>query len=363
MCDMTEADVWHDSNTCVIWHLYSSLHLEWHFFNLKSQSIISFSRSLLPSSVEKSDMTQTHVWYDTCTCGTNSIRCVTWLNKVCDMTQSDVWHDSIRCVTWLNTTCYMMLDEIRCVPWLNQMCAVTQSDVCHMTQSDVWHDSRRPVTWCYTNHLRRAPVWKLNVRHDSTKCVPWLNRTRVMTQSDVCRDSCTCDKKQASFDSHLDRGFEKEYRLLVWQKLGLFTGFLSKAPYHLSKTPSLVSLYLVLVSLSLCVPLSPFLSCLFVSLSLCHVVSLSLAPIFETCTYYSVIFVKRAVLSVKRALSSQKIPIFDMYTCLSDTGVRSGCSFEWAHHLFFGSVLSEPSLSPLFGCTCLWLQLVGSWKL
>ena len=32
---------------------YSLLHLECHFFNLQSQSMISFSRSLLPCSVEK----------------------------------------------------------------------------------------------------------------------------------------------------------------------------------------------------------------------------------------------------------------------------------------------------------------------
>jgi len=32
---------------------YSPLHLECHFFILKSQSIIEFSRSLLPRSVEK----------------------------------------------------------------------------------------------------------------------------------------------------------------------------------------------------------------------------------------------------------------------------------------------------------------------
>ena len=32
---------------------HSLLHLECHFLNLKSQSIIQFSRSLLPSSVEK----------------------------------------------------------------------------------------------------------------------------------------------------------------------------------------------------------------------------------------------------------------------------------------------------------------------
>ena len=37
-------------------HTYSLLHLECHFFNFKSQSIIYVSRSLLPRSVEKRQM-------------------------------------------------------------------------------------------------------------------------------------------------------------------------------------------------------------------------------------------------------------------------------------------------------------------
>ena len=37
-------------------HRYSLLHLEYLSFNLESQSIISFSRSLLPRSVEKRPM-------------------------------------------------------------------------------------------------------------------------------------------------------------------------------------------------------------------------------------------------------------------------------------------------------------------
>ena len=40
-------------STYIIQHLYSLLHLECHFFILKSQSMIQFSRSRLPHSVEK----------------------------------------------------------------------------------------------------------------------------------------------------------------------------------------------------------------------------------------------------------------------------------------------------------------------
>jgi len=45
---------WHGKDECVSQNMrYSLLHLECHFFNLESQSIIQFSRSLLPHSVEK----------------------------------------------------------------------------------------------------------------------------------------------------------------------------------------------------------------------------------------------------------------------------------------------------------------------
>jgi len=168
--DMTHSCVWHDTFTCVTWLIYMC------------------------------DMTHSCRRRD-------SFICVTWLIHMCDMTHSYVWHDSFIRVTWLipcmwhdtfihmnesaqtnllrNTpvslyACHM--STIKCVTWLVHMC--------DMTHSYVWHDSFIRVTWlipymwhdtfinmnesAQTNLLCHTPV-ALYAGHMSTiKCVTWL---------------------------------------------------------------------------------------------------------------------------------------------------------------------------------------------
>ena len=67
----------------------------------------------------------------------DSLVCVTWVIRMCDMTRSYVWHDSFICVTWLIHNSYISL-----------VICMTHSYVCQgMTHSYVWHDSLVCVTW------------------------------------------------------------------------------------------------------------------------------------------------------------------------------------------------------------------------
>jgi len=80
-----------------------------------------------------------------CNCvGFMNFTCVTWLIQMCDMTHSDVWHDSFRCVTWLIQMCDMMFgdvchDSFICMNWFIYMC--------DMTHLYVWHVSFVCVMW------------------------------------------------------------------------------------------------------------------------------------------------------------------------------------------------------------------------
>ena len=105
-------------------------------------------------------------------CASMSV-CETWLIHMCDMTHSNVWHDSrlyicdmtysnVRC-KWIFRTCTSMST---CETWLIHMCNMTHSYVwhdsfirvtrlihmCDMTHSYVWHDSFIRVTRLTTLH-------------------------------------------------------------------------------------------------------------------------------------------------------------------------------------------------------------------
>ena len=86
----------------------------------------------------------------------------------CDTTHSDVWHDPFRCVTRLIQMCDMTpqyrkwsrnLIPRRLRHWMRGC-----EWECDMTHSDVWHDS--PI----------SGVW-----HDPFKCVTWLIQMCDMT--------------------------------------------------------------------------------------------------------------------------------------------------------------------------------------
>jgi len=158
--------------------------------------------------------------------------CATWLIRMCDMTHSDMWHDSrdsFRCITGVithdRTHSHIWHDSFRNVTWLIQICDrtyVTHSDtwqeslrmiglihIYDMTHSDMWHDLFRYVTgltWLIQMHDRSHCAWcirghqalcQICVRHDSFGYVTWLIHVCDMTYSDAWHDSfrymtCVC---------------------------------------------------------------------------------------------------------------------------------------------------------------------------
>jgi len=112
--------------------------------------------------------------------------CLPWRSYMCDLTPSQVGHDSMcdmtLCGTWL--MCYM------CV-WLNSSihdlldAAAVSAGVCDMTHSWVWHN---PFI-CVTSPAARPPHCNssssLCVCHDSFICVtrllPTWNMTRIVS--------------------------------------------------------------------------------------------------------------------------------------------------------------------------------------
>jgi len=147
--------------------------------------------------------------------------------RMCDMTHSDVWHDSFTCVTWLIQMCdithfkcvtwlisSVWHDSFRCVTRLIYMRDMTHSDVwrdsfhiCDMTHSYVWrvsfkHDTTHSHEWhdtfiCVTCRIRICVMTYSNVRHDSFHIydmtrfifVTWLIRVCAMARSLVWHDS------------------------------------------------------------------------------------------------------------------------------------------------------------------------------
>ena len=101
-CDMTRLRMWHDSVTCMTWHIY------------------------------KRDTTHSHVWH-------GSFMCVTCFVHMCDMTHSHVSHDAFICMTWLIHMC----DMNRPYTWQQSPWALIRFD---MTHSHVWHEAFTCVT-------------------------------------------------------------------------------------------------------------------------------------------------------------------------------------------------------------------------
>jgi len=146
-------------------------------------------------------------------CASMSV-CETWLIHMCDMTHSNVWHDSrlyicdmtysnVRC-KWIFRTCTSMST---CETWLIHMCNMTHSYVwhdsfirvtrlihmCDMTHSYVWHDSfirvTRLIHMCDMTHsyvwhdsfIRVTRLTTLHSWHDLFRGI------RDTTCSEVCR--------------------------------------------------------------------------------------------------------------------------------------------------------------------------------
>jgi len=168
-----------------------------------------------------------HMTWFVHTCGNDSLICVTYIIRTCDVTHSSVSfaeyrlfyrallqkrpviidmcgmhhspsHDMIRSYVWqwlIDVTYQWVIDMTSmrhasfvrvtwlnsiigctCVTWLISTCEMTFI-VCDMTHSHVWHASFVRVTWlihmCYTTH---SYVW-----HDSFICVTWPIHTCVST--------------------------------------------------------------------------------------------------------------------------------------------------------------------------------------
>jgi len=176
MYNMTHSNVWHDWCICVPWLIHSC------------------------------DMTPSFVWHD-------SIKWVTWLILICDVTnayvchmcdmpKTHVYHDSFRSATWLIQKCYMTpppSDESRDifihVTRLNNMCGMSHSYECDMTNYDVCHDWFRSVAWpplLPISHALSSYTWRDSIVCAASPihvCVTWLIQMCAMTHSEVLHDS------------------------------------------------------------------------------------------------------------------------------------------------------------------------------
>ena len=136
-------------------------------------------------------ITRLCVWRD-------SFRCVTWLIQICDMTQLDVWHDSIRWASLVyvcdvthvcvghdsepklllhHNSLIVTYDSFMCVTWL-----IPLGD---MTYSYVWYDLFIRMIW----RISEFGVNHSYVCCDPFMCVTWLIHVRDMTHSYVRHDS------------------------------------------------------------------------------------------------------------------------------------------------------------------------------
>jgi len=155
----------------------------WHY------SFISATR-LIPETTYL--LTMAHCYDDT-TNAYDSCVCVTWLIHMCDITHSYVRHDSFIYVTWHMRDFGMTRSCVRhysctCATWIVYMCescvyATWLIHVCDMTHSYVWHDSFIRVTWLI--HMwDMTHSWRIqmcDMTHSS--CVTWLGHMCNMTQT------------------------------------------------------------------------------------------------------------------------------------------------------------------------------------
>jgi len=116
-----------------------------------------------------------HMWTATHSCaGRDSFTCVTWLNHMCDLTQSyhssalrsgkhaGMWRDSCTCVPWL---IHMCNDISQCVTWLTYICDVTPPHLWICAPLNMCHDLS--LSMCHDPSLNMCHDSSLNMFHDS----------------------------------------------------------------------------------------------------------------------------------------------------------------------------------------------------
>jgi len=145
ICDMTHSYMWHDSSIYVLTEI---CHIG--VWVMSHRCTVQFGAPVWHDSL----LFIWHMWHD-------SYTCVTWLNHICDMARSYVWHDSLICD----------LREIRHIGMCNMSHGCTVQ-----LGTPAWHDSLL-FTW---------PMW-----HDSYTCVTWLIHIRDIAHSHIWHDSST----------------------------------------------------------------------------------------------------------------------------------------------------------------------------
>jgi len=127
-------------------------------------------------------------------------RCVSWPIRACDMTHSNVWHDSfiwhhsvcpelfvcVTCLISMRDMTYVHDLPAQCVSCARVSCVSWHIHVCDMTSLRVWHVSFAFVTWLF--HTTRCTVslcimTHSYVWHDSFVCVTCRIRVRDKTRS------------------------------------------------------------------------------------------------------------------------------------------------------------------------------------
>ena len=176
--------MWYDSFLCVTWLIRMcdmTNSYVWHMCDMTYSCVFSL-RSARPL---RRNLWLT--WHDSFMCVTWLMHCVTQLLLMRDKTHSCAWHDSFLNVTWMILTCSSWgqhaLSGATCDPWdMTPSCVWHDIHTCDTTHSYVWRDS--------FSHFKSEADTPSQVRLVTRKT--WLIRMCDMTHSYVWHDSFIC---------------------------------------------------------------------------------------------------------------------------------------------------------------------------
>jgi len=167
MCDLPHSYLWHDT----------FIHVTW--LNPVCDTNPSYASSLLFIFFPPSSWLLFFLRRD-------SFICVIGPIHICYMTHSCVWHDVFRCVTWLILVPRVYFPFFRPSPWLlfflrrdsfiNIICLIFVTwhiHTCDVTYSDMWHNSFLCLESTF-HFSHRVLAFFFSWRRDSFICVTWL---------------------------------------------------------------------------------------------------------------------------------------------------------------------------------------------